>query len=105
MHNILLDMIEDVEVMVVLQKSFVMTIAVMMNFFQLLFHQEGISWLQFPTFTIAPLCYGLQSVIYGILRNHLEAADATAMWLLRGSFPGWPLHPAGYAVASGQWIK
>jgi len=62
---------------------------------------------------------GLGGVSYDLLRRwiyHPSTTDGpavafmlvgfgitTAMWLLRGAFPGWPLHPAGYAVASGQW--
>ncbi|MBT5715158.1 hypothetical protein HOI71_29185 [Candidatus Poribacteria bacterium] len=62
---------------------------------------------------------GLGSVSYDLLRRwlyHPSTTDVpasafmlvgfgitTGLWLLRGAFPGWPLHPAGYAVASSQW--
>jgi hypothetical protein len=62
---------------------------------------------------------GLGSASYNLLQRwiyHPSTTDVPAvafmvvgfgitvgMWVLRGAFPGWPLHPAGYAVASGQW--
>lgn len=50
-------------------------------------------WLYNPTYTDVP-AVGFMGIGFGF---------TWLIWLLRMRFPLWPLHPAGYAVASSPW--